>query len=173
MTASSASLILPSATWSSPSWGSEWRDPSPQWSYQPSRSRREWMICGLKDLIKKSGPAGPSPSCRRQACQIPWCLCVSIYLESIQCVVIYINKIVREWNNQSLITFSLLPAPRLLFLSLPNIFLVQSGIVIPLFFVVVIAKYLSVRTTDWFTRNCWRCLWWRRFSGLESKLKWF
>ena len=102
MTTSSASLILPSATWSSPSWGSEWRDPSPQWSYQPSRSRRGWMICGLKDLIKKSGPAGPSPSCRRQACQIPWCLCVSIYLESIQCVVIYINKIVREWNNQSL-----------------------------------------------------------------------
>ena len=132
MTSSSASLILPSATWSSPSWGSEWRDPSPQWSYQPSRSRREWMICGLKDLIKKSGPAGPSPSCRRQACQIPWCLCVSIYLESIQCVVIYINKIVREWNNQSL-SLSSLPllkewnnqslAPRLLFLSLLNIFL--------------------------------------------------
>ena len=109
MTTSSASLILPSATWSSPSWGSEWRDPSPQWSYQPSRSRREWMICGLKDLIKKSGPAGPSPSCRRQACQIPWCLCVSIYLESIQCVVIYINKIVREWNNQSLISHFLSP----------------------------------------------------------------
>ena len=72
---------------------------------------------------------------------------VCVYISGINTMCSHIHKQNCQRMKQP-VTISLLPAPRLLFLSLPNIFLVQSGIVVPLFFVVVIAKYLSVRTTD-------------------------
>ena len=70
--------------------------------------------------------------------------------------------------NQSLKSFVTIS---LIFQSLLNILLIESHILIPLFFVIMMTKGLDMRTILGSAWNCCRCPRRRRFSCLKPKFK--